>query len=316
MISTSTPPIHPSHSQLQAAYYVARMLGPDGESRSSLERSYRSLATGALHDHLSLADGEHLLLRVGLLSNRRHLVVPTPELVAMTRLPLEPFVETLLFRILTSQREVWLAQMATTDEVRWELVPYDVATALTSTLEDLRERDALLLSAARKVDLEVLQEFGDEGELAVLTACREHLVSAGLRHMLNDVAHVSVVDDTVGYDISSPDASGQRHRLEVKATSAPPGWVEFFISRNEATVAERDPRWSLIVTRREPRPDAPEPVMQVAGWLTYSDFSGALPADPLPDQGELRGRWASCRVTLSARRLRPGLPLQRPQAAG
>ena len=303
-------PVHPSHRQLQAAYYVAQVLKPDGDARQALDRSYRSLATGALHDHRSLAEGERLLSLAGLLATDRHLVVPSDDLITMSRLPLEPFVEVLLFRILTDQREMWLAQLATTDEVQWELVPYDVATALASTLEDVRERDALLLSAARKVDLQVLQEFGDEGEQAVLEACRTHLSNAGMHHMLPDVVQVSAVDDTLGYDVASPDAAGLRHRLEVKATAAPPGWVEFFISRNEATVAEHDPRWSLVVTRREYDSTTKEPTMRVAGWLTHEDFATALPKDPQPDAGGARGRWASCRVTVGAQCLRPGLPLK------
>jgi hypothetical protein len=309
-------PLHPSHRHLQAAFYVARMLKPDGEPRHLLDRSYRSLATGALHDHRSLAEGERLLARIGLLATRRHLVVPSTNLLTMAQLPVDTFVEALLFKILTDQREVWLAQLATTDEVRWELVPHDVATALASTFEDVRERDALLLAAARKIDLQVLQEFGDEGEQAVLDACRTHLRDAGMQHMLADVAQVSLIDDTLGYDIASPDATGQRHRLEVKATSAPPDWVEFFISRNEATVAERDPRWSLVVTRREHGPTSSEPVMQVAGWLTHGDFATALPTDPPIGRGQLRGRWASCRITISAQCLRPDLPLRNPNESG
>ncbi len=238
------------------------------------------------------------------------MVVPSRGLLDMAKLPVDTFVEALFFKILTDQREAWLAQLATTDEVRWELVPSDIATALTSTFQDGNERDAMLLAAARKVDLEVLQEFGDEGERAVLEACRIHLRGAGKQHMLADVAQVSLLDDTLGYDIASPDATGQRHRLEVKATSAPPGWVEFFISRNEATVAERDPRWSLVVTRREYGPTSSEPVMQVAGWLTHEDFAAALPTDPPVGGGQPRGRWASCRITISAQCLRPGLPLR------
>ncbi|MBO2458120.1 DUF3883 domain-containing protein [Actinomadura violacea] len=257
-----------------------------------------------------------MLTRAGLLATQGHLVVPAGDLLAMAQLPVDTFVEALLFKILTDQREVWLAQMATTDEVRWELVPYDVATTLASTFEDVRERDALLLAAARKVDLQVLQEFGDEGEQAVLEACRTHLRSAGMTHMLPDVAQVSLIDDTLGYDIASPDATGQRHRLEVKATSAPPDWVEFFISRNEATVAQCDPRWSLVVTRRDYDPTIGEPFMRVAGWLTHSDFAAALPKDPPVDGGQLRGRWTSCRITISAQCLRPGLPLRRPNEPG
>jgi hypothetical protein len=301
-------PVQPTHRQMQAAFYVARMLRADGSTLTDLSRSYRMIPTGALHDHDSLASGERLLVSAGLLTEAGDSVVPTPQLLAMRRLPLESFVEALLFFILTEQRDLWLGQLAVIEEVPWELVPADVAAALASTFEHPEQREAFVLAAARKVDRQALEAFGAEGEESVLEACRKHL--AGVPHLIAEIAHVSLVDDTLGYDIASPDRAGHRHRIEVKATSALPGWAEFFLSRNEASVGKRDPQWSLVVTRREVDADTSVLVMRVAGWLRFADLEDLLPKDPSNAPGDsARSTWASCRITLPDDRLRPALPL-------
>lgn len=298
----------PTHRHMQAAFYVARMISADGSSEAELQRSYRTLPTGALHDHESLASGQRLLVEAGLLTADHGIVMPTARLLELRQLPLEAFVEALLFFVLTAQPELWLGQLAVTDDVPWEVVPADVATALASTFEHADQREAFVLAAARKVDRQALEAFGAEGEEAVLQACRKHL--AGLPHLIDEIAHVSLVDDSLGYDITSPDRAGRRHRIEVKATSALPGWAEFFLSRNEVSVGRRDPGWSLVVTRREPEPRASSLVMRVMGWLRFSDIADLLPRDQEPAPGQSsRCRWASCRVTLPDSRLRLGMPL-------
>jgi Domain of unknown function (DUF3883) len=301
-------PVQPTHRQMQAAFYVAQMLRADGSTLTDLARSYRMLPTGALHDHESLTSGERLLVNVELLTEVGDSVVPTVHLLAMRRLPLESFVEALLFFILTEQRELWLGQLAVTEEVPWELVPADVAAALASTFERPEHREAFVLAAARKVDRQALEALGAEGEEAVLEACRKHLT--GLPHLVEEIAHVSLVDDTLGYDIDSPDRAGHRHRIEVKATSAPPGWAEFFLSRNEASAGKRDPQWSLVVTRRAVDADKDALVMRVIGWLQFADLENLLPKDPpIAPADSAHSTWASCRITLPDDRLRPALPL-------
>ncbi len=308
MMELARRPVQPTHRQMQAAFYVALMLRADGSMLTDLARSYRMVPTGALHDHESLTSGERLLVNAGLLTEAGDGVVPTPPLLAMRKLSLESFVEALLFFILTEQQELWLGQLAVTEEVPWELVPVDVATALASTFEHPEQREAFVLAAARKVDRHALEAFGAEGEESVLEACRKHLT--GLPHLIAEIAHVSLVDDMLGYDIASPDRAGHRHRIEVKATSALPGWAEFFLSRNEASVGKRDPQWSLVVTRREVDADKGALVMRVAGWLRFADLEDLLPKDPSIAPGDpARSNWASCRVTLPDDRLRSALPL-------
>ena len=106
------PPGRPTHRQMQAALYVVRILKADGSSLTDLTRSYRMLPSGALHDHESLTSGERLLVSVGLLTQTGDRVIPTAHLLALRSLPLESFVEALLFFILTEQRELWLGQLA------------------------------------------------------------------------------------------------------------------------------------------------------------------------------------------------------------
>ena len=308
MTELARQPIEPTHRQMQAAFHVAQKLREDGSTLTDLARSYRVIPTGALHDHESLTSGERLLVSAGLLTEVGDSVVPTPQLLALRMLPLESFVEALLFFILTEQPELWLSQLAGTETVPWELVPANVTAALASTFEHPEQRDAFVLAAARKVDRQAREAFGAEGEESVLEACRTHL--KGLPHLIAEIAHLSLVDDTLGYDIASPDRAGHRHRIEVKATSALPGWAEFFLSRNEASVGKRDPQWSLVVTRREVDADKGALVMRVAGWLRFADLEDLLPKDPSIAPGDsARSTWASCRVTLPDDRLRPALPL-------
>jgi Domain of unknown function (DUF3883) len=302
------PPGPPTHRQMQAAFYVVQMLTEDGSSLTDLVQSFRTVATGALHDHESLMSGKQLLVSIGLLTQTDDRVIPTPHLLALRSLPLESFVEALFFFILTEQRELWLGQLSVIEEVPWELVPTNVAAALASTFERPEQREAFVLAAARKVDRQALEAFGAEGEEAVLEECRKHLID--LPHLTDEIAHVSLVDDTLGYDIASPDRAGHRHRIEVKATSALPGWADFFLSRNEASVGKRDPSWSLVVTRREVDADKGALRMRVIGWLRFTDLEDLLPLDrPAAPADSARCTWESCRVTVPDDRLRSALPL-------
>lgn len=308
VMELARPPGPPTHRQMQAAFYVAQMLIEDGSSLTDLAQSFRTVATGALHDHESLMSGEQLLVSTGLLTQTDDRVMLTPHLLALRSLPLESFVEALFFFILTEQRELWLDQLSVIEEVPWELVPANVAAALASTFEHPEQREAFVLAAARKVDRQALEAFGAEGEEAVLEACRKHLI--GLPHLADEIAHVSLVDDTLGYDIASPDRAGHRHRIEVKATSALPGWADFFLSRNEASVGKRDPSWSLVVTRREVDADKDVLRMRVIGWLRFTDLEDLLPLDrPTAPADSARCTWESCRVTVPDDRLRSAMPL-------
>ena len=114
---------------------------------------------------------------------------------------------------------------------------------------------------------------------------------------------VSQLSDQLGYDVTSPDTAGRRHRLEVKTTTGIAGadsFVSFYISRNEAMVGQGDDCWALVAVRR----DIVTGEFEIAGWCHADIFAPALPSDP-----EDWGRWASTRIFLGENRLSSGLPL-------
>ena len=299
-----------THRALQAAYHVAKRVSEHGMPESLLRRQFPSIATGGIHNNRSLATGMQTLEDARLLTRTQHRLVPTEELLQLRWLPIDAFVELLLMRRLTIEPDLWLATLAGKTTVEWEFVPDDVQQTLCSTFLDEGARAAFVLNAARKVDQDALNKFGAAGEEAVVTACRKHLCDRGMPHLARDVDRVSVINDTLGYDVVSPDTTGRRHRLEVKASGAPFGWVEFYISRNEATVGSSDPDWALVLAKREGGEAEGERTMTVTGWLTYVQFAHLLPSDPPTASGPGEsGRWASCRIKLSDELLRPGLPL-------
>ncbi|WP_020498968.1 protein NO VEIN domain-containing protein [Sciscionella marina] len=300
----------PGVLQIQAAYWVTQVLDETGAAQNTLNRSYLNLPTGGWHSRASLLAGQQLLADLGLIVERGSLFIPQPTLLNLRGLPPDAFVETLLERILTERKDMWLPTFASSDLVFWERVPEDAKDLLCSVFEDPQRRDTFVLSAARKVDATLLAEIGAEGEEAVVHACREYLNARDRGDLADQVARLSLQDDTLGYDVSSPDCRGRRHHLEVKATRALGGRVEFYITRNEAQTGATDPMWALVVARQEITSTHGPLPMHVIGWLTYRDVAAALPSDAPADK-YLRGRWASARLTVPDTKIRPGLPLDR-----
>lgn len=298
-----------THHKLSAAFHVAQVVAAEGCTEARLNQQYPRIATGGIHGRESFKEGQRLLEAAALLVSDGDLLIPDPQLLRLRTLPPDAFVEALLYLWLTKKRELWLAQLAGEDNVEWTQIPEDVHQALCSTFDDEGARIAFVLSAAQKVDQDALNAFGALGEEAVVRACQDYLRDNAAAHLVSDVVRVSLGDDTLGYDVVSPDLKGKRHRMEVKATSAPPGWVEFYVSRNEASVGARDPMWALVVAKRQ-IVDSCEPQMEVLGWLDYIQFSDLLPIDSFHNIAKgPSGRWSSCRVTLPDHLVHPGLPL-------
>ena len=300
----------PSVLQLQAAFWVTRCVGDSGASNTNLIRSYIHVPTGGLHDRASLLAGQRLLTDLGLLIEQDDFVITHPDLAAIRPLPLDAFVETLLERVLSQRQDMWLSAFASSDDVYWERVPADAAHLLRSVFEDPTRRAAFVITTARKVDAALLAEIGADGEEAVVAACREYLLSKDRADLADQVARLSLDDDTLGYDVTSPDCRGRRHHLEVKATRSIGTRVEFYLSRNEALIGVNDMAWAVVVARQEISGPDGALAMRVMGWLTYPDVAPVLPHDAAPGEA-LTGRWASARITVPDDLLRPGLPLDR-----
>jgi hypothetical protein len=261
-----------------------------------------------LHDHASLLGGLDLLIDLALVTVHAGRAVPAPELLAMRRQPLEVFAETLVERVLTIRNDMWLPSFAGSDQVLWELVPDEARSLLTKVFDESERRDQFVLSVARKVDAALLAKIGAAGEEHIVDCCRDYLRGKGRADLAEDVARLSLLDDTLGYDIASPDCTGRIHHVEAKASRALGGLIEFYITRNEARIGETDPMWSIVIARQSIIGGDGSPVLQVVGWLVFDDLADALPSDA-PVQEDLAGRWTVARISLPDGRLRPGLPL-------
>lgn len=301
----------PAAHELHAAHLLGQVFTQQGTPEHSVTPSYNSLRTGGLYNDESLQRARHLLEDLGLLVCADGLVMATAELVALHKLPETVFVEALLQRWLVARAGLWLYAFAREPEPQWgEVVPEGANKLLAAVYERPGQRRAIVRMLAHKVDFEANAAAGLAGELAVVAACQEHLNQAGRPDLAAEVTRVSEFNDTLGFDVTSPDRSGIRHNLEVKTTRSPHGPVEFFLSRNEVLVGSTDPGWSIVVARQ-----GIDEQCHIVGWTPYATIADLLPSDAEPDAGR-RGRWASVRITLDESLLTSGLPLDKRTPAG
>lgn len=283
---------------------AGRVLEPAGNSAKQLATSYDKLVTGGLYRPQDLQAGHKLLSRARLVVDHDDHHVPTTALCLLRDLPDDVAAELVLHELLLREPPLWLYAAVVEDEVHWENVPDADEDALRQLMADAARREALLLTLGRTLDAALLAEYGSCGEEHVLEACRRYLAEDQERPDLAAQVHrVSLRSDQLGYDITSPDVSGHRHRIEVKTTgTSAVGRVEFFLSRNEATVGERDPAWTLVAVRRDP-----DATLQIIGWCRALTLLPLLPKD-LSSQG----RWTTVRLSIPTTDFTPGLPLDAP----
>ncbi len=289
----------PTAYQLQAAILSARAMAAGGAEHDVLRVSYEKVVSGGLFRTRDLEAGQDLLERAQLVVADELRCTPSEELLRLRDLPDDVAAELLLQEVLAADPPLWLyAAVTDNDSVRWENVPDDDADALAQLFSDPERREAILLALGRVVDQRSLKELGGAGEEAVVSTCRKHLEDRGRTDLAAFVERVSLRSDQLGYDVTSPDTGGLRHRIEVKTTQGVPGEIAFYLSRNEATVALRDPMWSLVAVRRTLAGE-----FEVFGWCRADAFATSLPQD------SERGRWESVRITMSDELFHVGLPL-------
>jgi Protein NO VEIN, C-terminal len=304
----STPTAFQLHAAVLAAVLAARVLDEGGNTAEALLLSYEKVVTGGLYRTQDLRGGNLLLQRARLVRiEMEGRYTPTPALLNLRDLPDDVAAEILLHELLLHEPPLWLYAAVGNDEVRWENVPDADQDSLRQLLADAARREALLLTLGHTVDSARLAEIGAAGEEYVVAACRHYLQEQGRPDLAAQVRRVSQRSDQLGYDVTSPDTAGRRHRLEVKTTSAGGGRVEFFLSRNEATVGQRDASWSLVAVRCD-RDDA----LHLIGWCGGFAIVPLLPHDATVDDATGDGRWANVRVSLPAEAFTAGLPLDRP----
>ena len=146
-----------------------------------------------------------------------------------------------------------------------------------------------------KFDRLLLQKIGLDGEMLVMELLLRHLTEMVFKR----VRHVSLTDDSAGYDIQSPSIkdSSDTFFLEVKTSSRPGNDFHFFISRNEARVAAQNDNWRLVgVIRRITG-------YELLGTIHFSSFSQFLPSD-----NSSNGRWESASISIPTSSFVSGLP--------
>ena len=293
----------PTAYELDAAIVASRLIDGAGSTLAALKASYASAATGGLYRADDLSRGQELLLRAGLLEATDNWFTPSRECVLLRDLPADVAVEILLQLVLTSDPPLWLFAAIHEEQIRWENVPDRDEVALRQSIADADRREALLLNLGRTIDERARTELGAAGEEHVVAECRNHLAQRGREDLAREVRQVSQLSDQLGYDVTSPDTAGRRHRLEVKTTTGVAGTdsvVSVYISRNEAMVGQSDGSWALVAVRK----DIMTGEFEIVGWCHADAFAPALPSDPSP-----WGHWASTRIFLEECLLSAGLPL-------
>lgn len=105
-------------------------------------------------------------------------------------------------------------------------------------------------ASVKKFNAETLQKIGLEGEVFVV----EYLKAKLPTDVHNDILHVSLTDDSLGYDISSRALKNVDNfiKLEIKTSVVPiEKHFSFFLSRNEYLVGNENSDWSIVAVTVE-----------------------------------------------------------------
>lgn len=190
------------------------------------------------------------------------------------------FLDDGFLRITTQDPPAWLA-----DDLKTGLgIAWDILDVIDPTQK-----------LANKYDRIFNEELGYEGEVAVVAQLKCRLPKK-LHHLIQ---HISLVDDSAGFDIRSPsilDASANM-LLEVKTTSRPGDQFIFYISRNEARVASLNEAWRLVGVIKE------SSQLLILGSLSFMQISSFLPIDRTE-----QGRWESAKISISRSIFNDNLP--------
>ena len=137
----------------------------------------------------------------------------------------------------------------------------------------------------RKFDNSLQVQLGLEGELAFISFLGVNLPEAR-RPTIN---HVSLTDDTAGYDVSCSSGihEDEFDFFEVKTSSRISSTFNFFITRNEVKVANSEPNWRIAAMRKV------DSKYEFLGLLRLSQFSSYLPKDM-----HVASKWTSASVAV------------------
>jgi hypothetical protein len=195
--------------------------------------------------------------------------------------------------------EALLLRLGLLNEVDGRLHPTDALRVL-ARLDPVGAVEAVRRQTALRGNQGLRALVGAAGEQVVIQNCVEDLAALGREDLSRQVQQVSLVDDSLGYDVHAPVIGDSRARmLEVKTSAGVlEGVFEFFISRNEYDVGRRSPDdWSLVACTWT----SSAQVATLLGWCRAASLTAYLPSDGA-------GRWTEARVRVPKAVFSTGIP--------
>ena len=140
----------------------------------------------------------------------------------------------------------------------------------------------------KKFDSELLSQIGLKGEVDFITWLQSKFPSLGINH-------VSLFDDSLGYDVEAYDEEGTKFCFEVKSSTKVRDEFVFYVSKNELEVGkQKGPEWMIVC-------------MGISNG--HSDVLGALQfrdlAELLPENKSEQVLWQTLMCRVKVRNLRP-----------
>ena len=111
--------------------------------------------------------------------------------------------------------------------------------------EDLNSNKTIKLDYSSQS--KIFKRIGDIGELIIMKVEKDYLKKNKLQYLTSEIKHVSIKDDSKGYDIMSFDKKGNKKYIEVKSTKNSMGDNTLYISDNELNVAKKTPNYYFYI---------------------------------------------------------------------
>lgn len=288
----------PTLHQLKAALIVAGRLETEPAPVAHVRNGYPRTPTDGVFSPEDLRVGEDILVAADWASREGAQIRLVVDGLALGADPAQE-AKRLLTSYLAQHPPDWIGLVFRDESLDMEFIPHQALDALSATITDADEREAILLRLGGQFDDTYRRQLGLAGEQAVVRRCKELLTLHGRPDLAEQVLHVSLISDALGYDVRTPTLTGAIRKLEVKTTSRSEDHAyRIILSRNEAEKASQDEVWHLIVC---------------TGWVggevdIAGSCQGASVVSLLPSDSEW-AQWKSAEVLLDSELLTEGVPL-------
>ena len=146
-----------------------------------------------------------------------------------------------------------------------------------------------------KFNNELLTKIGLDGENFFINYL--HQTIPGI--LRESIKHISLIDDSAGYDIIAPSLRNPAKNMLIEAkTSTRPGlYFHFYISRNEARIGSLNRNWYIACI------SCLNSIHSLEGYILYEDIVELLPTD-----NSTLARWESASLKIEKEYIRKNIP--------